>query len=96
VQHFYHLLTDDDLSTLLGSRIDSRLYARLGGYRSLRPGGFGCRHSATGSVATYRMDLPRPTTFVGTRIDYLVGPWDYSVCATRHLMAWGARTTVEK
>jgi hypothetical protein len=34
-----------------------------------------------------RMDLPRPTTSVGTRTDYSVGPWDYSACATRHLMA---------
>jgi hypothetical protein len=42
------------------------------------------------------MDLPRPTTSVGTRTDYSVGPWDYSACATQHLMAWGARTTVEK
>jgi hypothetical protein len=34
-----------------------------------------------------RMDLPGPTTSVGTRTDYSVGPWDYSACATRHLMA---------
>jgi hypothetical protein len=27
---------------------------------------------------------------------YSVGPWDYSACATWHLMVWGARTTVEK
>jgi hypothetical protein len=32
----------------------------------------------------------------GTRTDYSVGPWDYPTCATRHLIAWGARTTVEK
>jgi hypothetical protein len=51
--------------------------------------GHGPRHSC-------RMDLPGPTTSVGTRTDYSVGPWDYSSCATRHLMAWGARTTVEK
>jgi hypothetical protein len=43
-----------------------------------------------------RMDLPGPTTSVGTRTDYSVGPWDYSACATQHLMAWGARTTVDK
>jgi hypothetical protein len=43
-----------------------------------------------------RMDLPGPTTSVGTRTDYSVGPWDYPACATWHLMAWGARTTVEK
>jgi hypothetical protein len=42
------------------------------------------------------MDLPRPTASVGTRSDYSVGPWDYSICATRHLMPWGARTKVEK
>jgi hypothetical protein len=42
------------------------------------------------------MDLPGPIASVGTRIDYSVGPWDYSACATRHLMAWGARTSVEK
>jgi hypothetical protein len=41
------------------------------------------------------MDLSGPTTSVGTRTDYSVGPWDYSTCATRHLMAWGARTTVK-
>jgi hypothetical protein len=38
------------------------------------------------------MDIPDPTTSVGTKTDYSVGPWDYSTCATRHLMAWGART----
>jgi hypothetical protein len=35
----------------------------------------------------YRMDLPGPTTSVGTRTDYSVGPWDYSTCAARNLMA---------
>jgi hypothetical protein len=42
------------------------------------------------------MELPGPTISVGTRTDYLVGPWDCSACATRHLVAWGARTMVEK
>jgi hypothetical protein len=42
------------------------------------------------------MDLPGLTTSVGTRIDYSEGPCDCSACATRHLMAWGARTMVEK
>jgi hypothetical protein len=42
-----------------------------------------------------RMDLPGPTTSVGTRTDYSVGPWDYPACATRHLMAWSTRTTKE-
>jgi hypothetical protein len=43
-----------------------------------------------------RMDLPGPTTSVGTRTDYSVGPWDYPACATRRLMAWSTRTTEEK
>jgi hypothetical protein len=43
-----------------------------------------------------RIDLPGPTTSVGTRTDYSVGPWDYSTWVTRHLMVWGARATVEK
>jgi hypothetical protein len=34
-----------------------------------------------------RMDLPGPTTSVGTRTDYSVGPWDYPACTTRHLIA---------
>jgi hypothetical protein len=41
------------------------------------------------------MDIPGPTTLVGNRIDYSVGPWDYSTCATRYLLAWSARTTEE-
>jgi hypothetical protein len=43
-----------------------------------------------------RMDLPGPTTSVGTRTDYSVGPWDYLACATRHLKAWSTRTAEEK
>jgi hypothetical protein len=43
-----------------------------------------------------RMGLPGPTTSVGTRTDYSVGPWDYSTCAARHLIAWSTRTTEEK
>jgi hypothetical protein len=42
-----------------------------------------------------RMDIPGPTTSVGTRTDYSVGPWDYPACATRHLKAWSTRTTQE-
>jgi hypothetical protein len=42
------------------------------------------------------MDLPGPTTSVGTRTNYSVGPWDYSTCATQHLLAWSTRTTEEK
>jgi hypothetical protein len=44
---------------------------------------------------TCRMDIPGPTTSVGWT-DYSVGPWDYLTCATRHLMAWGARTAMEE
>jgi hypothetical protein len=32
------------------------------------------------------MDLTRPTTSVGTKADYSVGPWDYPTCAARYLM----------
>jgi hypothetical protein len=42
------------------------------------------------------MDLPGPTTSVGTRIDYSVGPLDYTTCITRHLITWGARTKEEE
>jgi hypothetical protein len=42
------------------------------------------------------MDNPRTTTPVGTRTDYSVGPWDYSTCATWHLMAWSTKTMVEE
>jgi hypothetical protein len=34
-----------------------------------------------------RMDLPGPTTLVGTRTDYSVGTWDYPDCAARRLIA---------
>jgi hypothetical protein len=34
-----------------------------------------------------RMDLAGPTTSVGTRTDYSVGPWDYPTCTARYLMA---------
>jgi hypothetical protein len=40
------------------------------------PGGVHCR-----------MDLAGPTTSVGTRTDYSVGPWDYLTCAARYPMA---------
>jgi hypothetical protein len=40
-----------------------------------------------GPRGTCRMDLPGPTTSVGTRTDYSVGPWDYPTCAARNLMA---------
>jgi hypothetical protein len=41
----------------------------------------------------YRIDIPGPTTQVGSRTDYSVGPSDYSTCATRHLLAWSVRIT---
>jgi hypothetical protein len=47
------------------------------------------------SAGECRMDLPRPTTSVGARTNYSVGPWDYPACATRHLKAWSTRTTQE-
>jgi hypothetical protein len=34
-----------------------------------------------------RMDLPGPTTSMGTWTDYSVGPWDCPACAARYLMA---------
>jgi hypothetical protein len=42
------------------------------------------------------MDLPGPTTSVGTRTDYSVGPSDYSTWVAQHLLAWITRTSVEK
>jgi hypothetical protein len=53
-------------------------------------------NGVTTSFWKCRMDLPGPTASVGTRTDYSVGPWDYPACATRHLKAWGTRTTEEK
>jgi hypothetical protein len=42
------------------------------------------------------MDIPGPTTPVGTRTDYSVGSWDYPTCATQHLMSWSARISLEE
>jgi hypothetical protein len=53
------------------------------------------REVAEHSLDICRMDLPGPTTSVGTRTDYSVGSWDYPACATRHLKAWSTRTTQE-
>jgi hypothetical protein len=44
-------------------------------------------HEGRGCRLHCRMDLPGPTTSVGTRTDYSVGPWDYSTCAAQYLMA---------
>jgi hypothetical protein len=42
------------------------------------------------------MDLPEPTTSVGTRTDYSVGPWDHLTWAARHLLAWSTRISVKE
>jgi hypothetical protein len=42
------------------------------------------------------MDLPGPTTSVGTRTDYSVGPWNYLAWAARHLLAWSTRISVKE
>jgi hypothetical protein len=42
------------------------------------------------------MDIPGPTTPVGTKTDYSVGPWDCPTCATRYLMACNTRTMEEE
>jgi hypothetical protein len=49
--------------------------------------------ASDGIASACRMDLLGPTTSVGNRTDYSVGPWDYPACATWHLMAWSTRTT---
>jgi hypothetical protein len=48
------------------------------------------------SLTSCRMDLPGPTTSVGTGTNYSMGPCDYSTWVTLHLIAWGTRTTVEE
>jgi hypothetical protein len=51
-----------------------------------------CRTWSTASLrGGCRMDLPEPTTSVGTSTDYSVGPWDYSACSTRHLISLGRK-----
>jgi hypothetical protein len=42
------------------------------------------------------MVLSGPTTSVGTRTDYSVGPWDYLGWAARHLLAWSKRISVKE
>jgi hypothetical protein len=39
------------------------------------------------SRENYHMDLLGPTTSVGTKTDCSMGPWDYSTCAARYLLA---------
>jgi hypothetical protein len=41
------------------------------------------------------MDLPGPTTSVGTRTDYSVDPWDYPAWVARHLLACSTRISVK-
>jgi hypothetical protein len=55
----------------------------LGGHRACHDAPSEARFART----TCRMDLPGPTTSVGTKTDYSVGPWDYPTCAARHLLA---------
>jgi hypothetical protein len=43
---------------------------------------YGCKR-----IGCCRMDLSGPTTSMGTRTEYSVGPWDYLTCAARYLMA---------
>jgi hypothetical protein len=47
----------------------------------------GEKETGKGLIGGCRMDLPGPTTSVGTRIDYSVGPWDYPACTARYMMA---------
>jgi hypothetical protein len=51
--------------------------------------GHSCYHTAIRALQCHpcRMDLPGPTTSVGTRTDYSVGPWDYPTCAPGYLLA---------
>jgi hypothetical protein len=49
-----------------------------------------------GDGALCRMDPPWAHCLGGYQDRLHGGPWDYSACATRHLMAWGTKTTVEK
>jgi hypothetical protein len=51
------------------------------------PSGFLVNHWKPRELGVCRMNLPGPTTSVGTRTDYSMGPWDYPACAARHLMA---------
>jgi hypothetical protein len=52
--------------------------------------------NVTGRETQCRMVLPGPTTSVGARTDYSVGPWDYLTWAAWHLLAWSTRISVEK
>jgi hypothetical protein len=61
----------------------------VAGVDSLRPACDGEERRAAGPPYDFslcRMDLPGPTTSVGTRTDYSVGPWDYPTCVARYLM----------
>jgi hypothetical protein len=61
----------------------------VAGVDGLRPACDGEERRAAGPPYDFslcRMDLPGPTTSMGTRTDYSVGPWDYPTCAARYLM----------
>jgi hypothetical protein len=88
------LLASSVLSGISGSGLSDGCsgLGPLGGLLSRRRGSSELLDLGLGEC---RMDLPGPTTSVGTRTDYSVGPWDYLACATRHLKAWSTRTTEE-
>jgi hypothetical protein len=73
-------LSSSTVGTVVGAATCGFVVAVPGGRRLVDP-------------VVCRMDLPGPTTSVGIRTDYSVGPWDYLACATRHLKAWSTRTT---
>jgi hypothetical protein len=60
-------------------------YDAIRGKSKQNPGGSNNNNRDQGGRS--RMDLPGPTTSVGTRTDYSVGPWDYPTCVARYLMA---------
>jgi hypothetical protein len=61
--------------------------AKTFGGTVIRPDAILASSSASSLYQRCRMDLPGPTTSVGTRTNYTVGPWDYPTCAARYLMA---------
>jgi hypothetical protein len=75
------------LSLLCAQQVGQALEAK-----PLRPAPLDARRATGGWSSRCISALPP----VGTRTDYSVGPWDYPTCATWHLMAWSARTTVEE
>jgi hypothetical protein len=72
--HFIHLLEETDKVSCPAVG-DANAHGKL----PFAPG--------NGRFEGCRMYLPGPTTSVGTRTDFSVGPWDYPTCAPRHLLA---------